>query len=626
MYKKTAIKALSLVMATGSSMAQSSEPLPLHKVQFNFKPNVLWLSCEDISHHYLPIYGDSTIETPFLSQLAKDGIVFNHAHATSGVCSASRCSIITGMYATSIGGHNMRTVGDMPLPDNFQFLPEYFKDAGYYCTNNVKTDYNISWDTDIWDDNGYTAHWKHREPGQPFFAVFNGTLSHESRIFYMMWDNCFMPDTAGMKIPPYFPQNDPVIKQDIARNYSNIIMADKQAAHFYTELENSGLLDSTIVVFWSDHGGPLPRGKREIYTSGTQVPMVIRFPKKMFAGQHCNQLVSLMDLGPAMLSLCGIKPPEHFEGRAFAGKYAAPEPEFVFAARDRLGANPDTRRAVISKDFLYIRNYHPEMPVHHREIYRNQIHTMKRLTELYENNQLNDVQKIWFAQQKPFEEFYIKNQDFYNINNRIHDQDYAVKIEKMRVALNNQIITGKDLGFIPEPELIRLQQKYQASVYDIVRMNAYPVERLMKLSVLWKTAGNPVSELKSALKDKNAVIRYWGVYGLINAGEKDVFIKNEIEKLLDDESGIVRIISAYALTQMGDFETGLNQLAKEMRQGEHTKRAYAIYYISQLGSKASALLPELLKYTETESYLINATAYNAIWFVGKNTKRKYHCY
>ncbi|MFW5773730.1 MAG: sulfatase, partial [Tangfeifania sp.] len=373
MNKKTSIKAISFLMAAGSAMAQNNEPLPLHEVQFNFKPNVLWLSCEDISHHYLPMYGDSTIETPFLSRLAKEGIVFTHVHATAGVCAPSRCSIITGMYPTSIGGHNMRTVGEMPLPDDFQFLPEYFKDAGYYCTNNVKTDYNISWDASIWDENGYTAHWKHREPGQPFFAVFNGTLSHESRIFYMMWDNCFMPDTAGMKIPPYFPQNDPVIKQDVARNYSNIIMADKQAEHFYRELENSGLLDSTIIVFWSDHGGPLPRGKREIYNSGTQVPMIIRFPEKLFAGQRCDQLVSLMDLGPAMLSLCGIKPSEHFEGRAFAGKNAEAEPEFILATRDRLGANPDTRRAVISKDYLYIRNYHPEMPMHHREIYRNQI-------------------------------------------------------------------------------------------------------------------------------------------------------------------------------------------------------------------------------------------------------------
>lgn len=626
MNKKTSLTALSLLLAAGSAMGQNNEPLPLDEAQFNFTPNVLWLSCEDISHHYLPMYGDSTIETPFLSKLATEGIVFNHAHATAGVCAPSRCSIITGMYSTSIGGHNMRTVGEMPLPDNFQFLPEYFKQTGYYCTNNVKTDYNISWDADIWDDNGYTAHWKHREPGQPFFAVFNGTLSHESRIFYMMWDNSFMSDTVGMEIPPYFPQNDPVVKQDIARNYSNIVMADKQAEHFYNELEESGLLDSTIVVFWSDHGGPLPRGKREIYTSGTQVPMIVRFPEKLFAGQRCDQLVSLMDLGPSMLSLCGIEPPSHFEGRAFAGKFAKPEPDYIFANRDRLSANPDTRRAVISKDYLYIRNFHPELPMHHREIYRNQIHTMQRLTELHENNQLNKVQELWFAQQKPYEEFYVKENDFYNVNNRANDPDYVPEIEKMRKALENQTIESMDLGFIPEPELIRLQQTHKAAPYDIVRGIDYPIDRLMKLSVLWKTTENSVPKLKKALKDTNPIVRYWGVNGLINSGKAGTAERNEIKNLLNDESGIVRIISAYALTQTGDFETGFDKLAHEMRQGDHIKRAYAIYYISRLGSKASALLPELLKYTETEGGLINDAAYNAIWFVAENTKRKYHCY
>ena len=296
----------------------------------DFKPNILWIVAEDMSPN-IPAFGDSTIVTPHLDSLAKEGVCYDNFFSPHPVCSPARASIITGMYANSIGASHMRTgpwmAENLPEhivkgykalpqenipyeavpPSSVKMFTEYLRASGYYCTNNSKEDYQFIKTMIAWDESSNQAHWRNRPKNSPFFSVFNIGVTHESRIWAKAKDSLWIKEDLDVPVPPYLPDTK-VGKNDIRRMYSNILEMDDQVGKILAELKNDGLLDSTIVVWYTDHGGPLPRQKRLLYDSGTKVPMIIRFPNGQFAGKRDERMVSFIDLAPTTLSLADIEP------------------------------------------------------------------------------------------------------------------------------------------------------------------------------------------------------------------------------------------------------------------------------------------------------------------------------
>jgi N-sulfoglucosamine sulfohydrolase len=426
-----------------------------------FRPNILWITCEDITPA-LGCYGDPVAETPNLDRLAEEGVRYTHAFSVSGVCAPSRHALITGMYPTSTGGHNMRTLNvDRPdIPDYSVILPpgvkcfsEYLRASGYYCTNNRKTDYQFEPPLTAWDESSGRADWRDRRPGQPFFAVINFMITHESRI-WMKYEDPLRVSEQAVALPPYYPEH-PVIRRDVARKYSNIAELDQLVGQLLARLEEDGLMDSTIIFFYSDHGGPLPRQKRELYDSGLRVPLLIRFPGKHLAGQVTDELVSFVDFGPTVLSLAGISVPEHMQGRPFLGNQKAGPRKYIFAARDRMDSEYDRVRAVRDKRFKYFYNYHPELPYVQNIEYRKQMPMMRVLYEYDSLGKFTGVQKLWWRKTKPVEELYDTEKDPYEFNNLAGDPAFSEKLEEMREAMKEWQETYGDKGAIPEAELIR---------------------------------------------------------------------------------------------------------------------------------------------------------------------------
>ena len=334
------------------------------------RPNILWISCEDISPN-LGCYGDPDAITPTLDALAEKGVRFSRAFTIAGVCAPNRSGTITGVFPCSIGSHNMRSSAQ--LPPHVKCFPEYLRRAGYFCTNNSKTDYNFPVPKQAWDECSRKAHWKHRPKGKPFFAVFNITTTHESQIrtpqaVFDKRTQALSPeqrqDRAKVHIPPYYPDT-PVVRNDWARYLELITAMDYEVAGRLKELTEAGLEDDTIVFFWSDHGAGLPRAKRWIYDSGTIVPVIVRIPKRYRVGDQGKpgtvdgQLVSFVDLAPTVLNLAGVEIPPHMQGRPFLGRDLPPEREYVYSIRDRMDERYDMIRSVRGKQFRYIRNYRP---------------------------------------------------------------------------------------------------------------------------------------------------------------------------------------------------------------------------------------------------------------------------
>lgn len=428
------------------------------------RPNILWISFEDTNPYY-GCYGDKVARTPNVDRLAAEGCIFPRAFSTAGVCAPARSAVITGMYPISIGTHHMRTAHKLRysedpatpysavLPSYVKCFSEYLRQAGYYCTNNSKTDYQFDPPRTAWDECSDTAHWRNRpDPDQPFFAVFNPTMTHESG----MWpEKCPEPtfDPDAIELPPYFPDT-PKVRTAMARMYTNIEKADAVMGELLDQLEADGLADNTIVMHWSDHG-PLPRGKRWPYDSGIRIPMIVRWPGQLEAGSKSDRLVSTIDLGPTVLSLAGVEIPQHLQGKAFLGEAEESEREYVFASRDRYDESYDMIRAARDKRFKYMRNYHPELPQLVWVPYRNRHPILQEMYRLHIEGELNEAQSLMFKPCRPAEELYDTEADPFEINNLADDPAYADDLKRLRAALDAWIDEVGDMGEIDEIEMVR---------------------------------------------------------------------------------------------------------------------------------------------------------------------------
>ena len=319
LFKKLSLKraVLILILSVLFSCKFSKKPRGENTISIPKKPNILWLVTEDMGQ-YLPSFGDNTVLTPNLSRLANEGIRYPNVFSPSGVCAPSRAAIATGMYPSSIGANHMRTtsyteVTGLPKyeavpPPEVKMFSELLRKQGYYCTNNAKNDYQFKAPVTGWDQNGKKAHWKNRAQGQPFFSIFNFNVTHESGLFEPYERAIAIPEDIEFRIPPYLPDTK-TVRRDLWKMYNNIALMDQQVGKVLKELEEDGLLENTIVFFYSDHGGPLPRQKRLVYDSGLKVPMIIRFPNKINAGTQDDQLISFVDFAPTVLALSGQVPP-----------------------------------------------------------------------------------------------------------------------------------------------------------------------------------------------------------------------------------------------------------------------------------------------------------------------------
>ena len=427
-------------------------------------PNILWISTEDMSPH-LGCYGDKVAKTPNIDRLASQGIRFTNVFTTAAISAPCRAGIITGMYQTSIGCMHMRTTSYRSSTDNpieFTAVPphyvkaftEYMRAAGYYCTNNSKTDYQFAKDpvpASIWDDCSRTAHYKNRpDKSQPFFAVFNWLGTHESQNWNI---SKVKTDPKTIMVPPYFPDNE-IIRANIAKMYDNIARLDSVVGVLLKELEVAGELDNTIIFFWGDHGDGLPRAKRWLYDSGLNIPLIIRYPDKSKAGTVDDRLISSIDLGPTVLSLAGVPVPAHMQGIPFLGDQAGSPRDAVFAARDRVDESYDMIRSVRTKEYLYIRNYYPDEPYPIWVPYLSNMPMYKEILRLDAEGKLTGPQKSWMAYSRPPEELYNVRTDPFQVKNLINDPKLKGILEDLRARHKKWTLETGDMGHLNEPEMV----------------------------------------------------------------------------------------------------------------------------------------------------------------------------
>lgn len=578
------------------------------------RPNILWLSCEDISPH-LGCYGDPHAITPNIDTLATEGVRYTHAFTTAGVCAPCRSGIITGMYQTTLGTHHMRCTAR--LPKIVRPFPTYLRSAGYYCTNNSKQDYQFSTPKGTWDESSGKAHWRKRpDEDQPFFAVFNFTGCHESGIAseskYRSVTKNLSPeerqDPTKLVLPPYYPDT-PAVREDWKRNYELITALDHWVGQRLEELKEDGLYEDTIIFFWSDHGVGLPRAKRWLYDSGTHIPLVVRVPQKFRSGQQgrpgtvSDQLVSSVDFGPTVLRLAGIDIPRHVQGQPFLGS-DLPEPrQYVYGARDRMDERYDIIRMVRNERFLYIRNYEPLKTYYQYMNTPEKGVTMRELRRLHEAGELDSVADYYFSPNKPVEELYDCDADPHNINNLADDERFAAVLKKMRGAHLRWVQDTKDVGLIPEP-IIAAREKRLGSAYAILRQpggDEYN-RRLSSVAAAASEGLEALPKLLEAMSDPDDAVRYWGATGIGNIGRPaKAPALDSMVKALDDESSAVRTAAARALCRLGAPDKALPVLIQELTGGAQWERLQAANALDEIDEQARPIAKPMEQGLEYQS-------------------------
>ena len=538
-----------VVFFAGSCFAQQELP----------PPNILWLVSEDNSPDFIGVYGNDVVMTPNIDRLAETGVVYNHAFANAPVCAPARNTIITGMYANSLGNHQMRSY--YKIPDFVKYFPEYIREAGYYTSNNSKRDYNTASMDELtaraWDESSNTATYKNRQPGQPFFHVHNFGITHEGALFDSIPNEelSFNPDE--MEVFPYHP-NTPTFRHDFAQYYHRHKQLDDQIGEFLDDLKQQGLYDSTIVFFYGDHGGVLPRGKRYLFESGTRVPMIVHVPQ-MYKhlipekiGTFSERIISFVDLAPTILNAAGVEIPEYMQGQPFLGSEVPESKHYEFMFRGRMDEQYDLMHAARNRQYRYIRNYYPERVYAQHIDYLWRSRSIREWERLFKEGKLNEVQSAYWKT-KPYEELYDIVNDPHNINNLAGDPQYAEILLQLSNATNEWIEKVLPVDVIPEPMMQRIDR--EDVLYDSLRRGDFP---LLKVHEVARMSARGAKEDFEALyeytKDSNPAIAFWAIKSMFNYGEqlKSKGLMDEFKKGLDHPEIYIQNITANILIDLNE--------------------------------------------------------------------------
>lgn len=516
------------------------------------RPNILWITLEDTSVHFLGCYGDRRARTPHLDRLALEGVRFTRAFSTAPVCAPSRCAIITGCLAEALGTGQMRSA--YPIPADIPGFPHYLRQMGYFTTNNLKTDYNLQNEprfvAQAWDqcfgsggwgttfdprdsvprEDSREAGWWNRPAGSPFFSVFNLFNSHQSRTMTHPYDwyrekirNTLPPadrvDPLEVELPPFY-RDTPEMRRQFARVYDALTCTDREIGRILGRLEADGLKSDTIVFCFADHGEGIPRGKSSSLALGYHVPLIVYVPPTWRhlcpwpMGIACSELVSSSeDAAPTVLSLAGISIPPYMSGRAFLGEQRRPPRPYVWGARNRIDESLDVSRTATDGSYFYIRTFMPQLPVVKYNKYAEVAEITRLIRRDYQERKLNALEASLYVPEQPTECLFDLQSDPWETRNLAGDPQHRGRLLALRGALAEHLLEIRDIHFMPEMDLAARSE--QAAPYDFRRdPRVYPAERLLHAAWLVGTGPGAIDEQLSLLGDNDPSVRYWAAVGL----------------------------------------------------------------------------------------------------------------
>lgn len=517
------------------------------------RPNIVWITSEDNSKHYLKLFDDNGVRTPNIEKLAAGGIIFRHAFSNAPVCSVARSTLITGCYAPRIGAQFHRKIKIVPMPDSLKMFPTYLRRAGYYTTNNSKEDYNLIKGDSVWNESSRNASWRNRAANQPFFHVFNIGISHESSLHFTEEERQktkTTTDLSSFKVHPNHPDTK-LFRYTNAYYRDKIREMDKKVGEVVDELEKDGLLENTFIFYFGDHGGVLPGSKGYLFETGLHVPLVIYIPEKyrhqldLQPGSDQEGFVSFVDFAPTVLNLAGINVPLDMDGRAFLGpgisKQEVAQRNITYSYADRFDEKYDQVRAVRKGRYKYIRYFQPFNFDGLMNNYRYRQLAYQEWLTLHQEHKLNSVQAAFFKPH-PVEALYDLQNDPYETDNLATKDPQHDHLTEMRQLLNAWLIEMPDLSLYPEHFLI---ENAFGDPTGFGSSHRPQIERYLDVANLeLNTADTKSGTLLNSLKSEDPWVRYWALNVSLSLKAKTETIHKEINNITQNDRELINRVRA----------------------------------------------------------------------------------
>ncbi|WP_375583294.1 sulfatase-like hydrolase/transferase [Cyclobacterium xiamenense] len=557
------------------------------------RPNILWISHEDLSPIY-GCYGDSYAQTPTIDRLAEKSIRFTQAFSNAPICAPARSTLITGRYAVSLGTQHLRS--EIPVPEGMKILPEVLRDAGYYTSNNVKTDYNFD-HQGRWDESSSEAHWRKRPEGKPFFSVFNFMMTHEGPTNALRSSDTEsledFHDPEQAVLPPHLPDS-PKMREIWAHMYDLLAVFDREVGRLLAELEADGLLEETIVFVFSDHGNGLPGHKRWLDNAGLQVPFILHVPDKYkhltsnLSGRVTDHKVGFVDFAPTVIRLAGAEVPDAMEGKSFLGE-TAEEKEFIFGYRDRADDCYEVSRSVFDGRYLYVRHFMPQLPYYQNALIFNKGGSYEEINRLRALGQLPDPVLQFFAP-KPVELLYDLENDPLEQTNLIDHPEVADRVSRLRDELDAWMIRYRDTGLISEGIMMAQAKAAGKSVYEIARDYSSEQFRAILEVAQWVGQVEDPAVLVPYFDAVEPAQRFWSLVALdAYSGEIESVLPG-VRRLMDDDMPAVRTKAAEILAKRKNDPQAFAVLEQMLKLEDEVQVLQAAISVRQLGEKAQPLL------------------------------------
>lgn len=518
------------------------------------RPNIVWLVSEDNAAEYLKLYNPHGVTLPNIESLAAQGLIFDHAFSNAPVCSVARSTLISGCYAPRVGAQFHRRLVKVPLPSGLKMFPTYLREAGYYCTNNSKQDYNFEANPGVWDQSSNRASYQNRKPGQPFFHVQNYAVTHESSMHFKSHkysEKRAGSDADGSAVPPYLPDS-PLARFTHEAYLKKHLQLDQQIGQFIAQLKSENLLEDTIIFYFGDHGGVLPRSKGYIYESGLHVPLVVAIPDQWKhlspgqAGDRVKGFVSFVDFAPTVLHLAGVEVPGEIDGRPFLGKGVErnelDQRDKSYGYADRFDEKYDLVRSIRRGKFKYIRSYQPFNPDLSFNDYRYRQLLYQQWKRKFDAGELSSSQAQFFKPRSP-EALYDLDADPFELKNLAIDPSHRSTLLSLRGELATWVKAMPDLSFYPESELIESAWKNPVAFGQLHKREIGELVDIADLSLIPFTEAAPA--LKVALGSENPWKRYWALVACSCFGEEAAEWASTIAEITTkDSEPLVRMRAA----------------------------------------------------------------------------------
>lgn len=525
------------------------------------RPNFLWILSEDNSKHFLRLFDPQGAPTPHIERLAAEGLAFDRAFSCSPVCSVARTTLMTGVYAPRLGTQFHRQLKPVRLPSGWHLFPAYLREAGYYTSNNSKTDYNTRGHEGVWDESSRQASWRRRpRPETPFLHMQTFTTTHESSLHFSRADmeaQATKTYPEGVELAPYHPDT-PLFRHTYARYHDRVREVDRQVGTLVAQLEEDGLLEDTFIFYFGDHGGVLPGSKGYLRETGLHVPLVVRIPDKWKhwvdapRDTRVNGFVSFVDFAPTVLLLAGVKVPPHWDGRPFLGPNvtlaAVNARREAFGYADRFDEKCEMARSLRQGRYKYVRHFQGYYPDSLQNNYRYNMLAYREWRELFRQEKLNDAQRQFF-EPKPAETLYDLESDPYEVRNLTGDPAHGDALRRLRARLAAWMRDLPDLSLYPESYLVEQALDDPLTFAANHRKEIAELARVADLALLPFTEARP--ELEKALSSPNPWIRYWALTDCSLFGPQAAPLKELARERLMDDRPVVRIRAAEFLGAYG---------------------------------------------------------------------------